>query len=196
MSAFQRAVDRVLQALLVLLSLSLLSAVRAYVNGESLWSKGQKDASYALSRYVDSRDDSDFRRYLDAVAVPLGHHRARLALEAPRLERGRTEVALAQGGNHPEDFDGMIALYRYFGGISPLRQAIELWAAADESLLQLDRLAHEIAAAFHADPSSSSHAGGQEPVVVHVVRMFPYSFLIAPITTRPSKHFFNSRCEE
>jgi len=37
------------QALLGCVSLYMLSAVRGYVAGESLWSKGQKDAIYYLS---------------------------------------------------------------------------------------------------------------------------------------------------
>ncbi|MBM7063183.1 EAL domain-containing protein [Pseudomonas sp. UL073] len=134
----------VLQALLVLLSLSLLSSVRAYINGESLWSKGQKDAIYALSLYVDSGREADFQRYLTAISVPLGDHRARLAMNEPRLDRAVAEEGLLQGGNHPQDFAGMIGLYRYLGRISYLEQAIGLWAAADEGLLQLDKLGWEI----------------------------------------------------
>jgi hypothetical protein len=48
------------QALLGGVSLYVLSAVRGYVAGESLWSKGQKDAIYYLNLYADSRDESDF----------------------------------------------------------------------------------------------------------------------------------------
>src|SRR5256885_12365129 len=44
-------------------SLYLVSAVRAFVAGESLWSKAQKDAIYALSRYVDSGSARDLARF-------------------------------------------------------------------------------------------------------------------------------------
>lgn len=40
-----------LQALIGGGSLFILSGVRAYVGGESLWSKGQKDAIHYLQRY-------------------------------------------------------------------------------------------------------------------------------------------------
>lgn len=43
------------QALLGSVSLYVLSAVRGYVAGESLWSKGQKDAIYYLTLYADNR---------------------------------------------------------------------------------------------------------------------------------------------
>src|SRR3546814_3377530 len=45
------------QALLGGVSLYVLSAVRGYVAGESLWSKGQKDAIYYLNLYADSRSE-------------------------------------------------------------------------------------------------------------------------------------------
>ncbi|MCY1344402.1 diguanylate cyclase (GGDEF) domain protein [compost metagenome] len=147
-----------LQALLVLLSLALLSTLRAYVNGESLWSKGQKDAIYALDLYVDSRAEADYQRYLDALAFPLGDHRARLAMDEPRLDRARAEAGLAQGGNHPEDWPGMIALYRYFRGFSHLERAIGFWAEADHSLLELQRLGAQIHQTMRAGPPDVGQA--------------------------------------
>ena len=40
------------QAFLAGLSLEVLSSVRAYVGGESIWSKGQKDAIHFLTLYA------------------------------------------------------------------------------------------------------------------------------------------------
>lgn len=37
-------------------SINTLSSVRAYVSGEGLWSKAQKDAMYQLLRYSRSHD--------------------------------------------------------------------------------------------------------------------------------------------
>ncbi|MDF2487977.1 MAG: rane protein, partial [Pseudomonas sp.] len=71
------------QALLGGLSLYALSAVRGYVGGESLWSKGQKDAIYYLSLYADSGDEQLMQRYRQAIAVPQGDYEMRMALEQP-----------------------------------------------------------------------------------------------------------------
>src|SRR6266704_2507902 len=49
--------------------MEILSGVRAYVGGEGLWSKGEKDAVHHLARYAETRDERDYRRYLDAIAV-------------------------------------------------------------------------------------------------------------------------------
>lgn len=56
-----------LQVALGVFSLNILSAVRAYVGGESLWSKGQKDAIYALYRYADSGHPADLVQYQQAL---------------------------------------------------------------------------------------------------------------------------------
>src|SRR5260370_40498261 len=56
----------------------ILSGVRAYVSGEGLYSKGQKDAVYYLIKYMHSEAESDYRKYLSAIAVPLGDRQARV----------------------------------------------------------------------------------------------------------------------
>lgn len=82
------------QALLGGLSLYVLSAVRVYVAGESLWSKGQKDAIYYLNLYADSRDESIFLKYQNAIAVPQGGHELRVALDQqpPDLNAARAGI--------------------------------------------------------------------------------------------------------
>ena len=63
----------VFQVLLGSLSLYALSAVRAYVAGESLWSKAQKDAIYYLNLYADDRDPLTYARYRRAILVPVSY---------------------------------------------------------------------------------------------------------------------------
>src|SRR5947208_14050716 len=62
-------------------SLTVSNAVRAYVAGEGLWTRSQKDAVFALERYADTHDPSDFRLYERALQVNLGDREARVELE-------------------------------------------------------------------------------------------------------------------
>ncbi len=132
------------QALLGGISLYAMSAMRAYVGGESLWSKGQKDAIYYLSLYVDSRDEENFRKYQQAMAIPQGSHRLRLALDLqpPDLEAARQGILA--GGNHPDDVPSIIWFYLNFRHVSYMDQAIGLWQVGDGFLEELDTLAAEI----------------------------------------------------
>ncbi|AMZ71922.1 MULTISPECIES: EAL domain-containing protein [Pseudomonas] len=132
------------QALLGGVSLYVLSAVRGYVAGESLWSKGQKDAIYYLNLYADSRDEAIFRKYQQAIAVPEGGHELRVALdrEPPDLEAAR--AGILQGGNHPDDVSSLIWLYLNFRHFSYLEEAIDLWTVGDGYLIELDNVARQM----------------------------------------------------
>ena len=44
-------------------SLHTLSSLRAYVGGEGLWSKAQKDAVFHLHRYGVSHSDTDYQLF-------------------------------------------------------------------------------------------------------------------------------------
>lgn len=70
-----------LQAFLAGMSLTILSSVRAYVGGESLWSKGQKDAIHYLYLYGETGEERLYEQFRDAAAVPFGDRDARRALE-------------------------------------------------------------------------------------------------------------------
>jgi diguanylate cyclase (GGDEF)-like protein/PAS domain S-box-containing protein len=132
------------QALLGCFSLYMLSAVRGYVGGESLWSKGQKDAIYYLTLYADNRDEATFLKYREALAVPLGGHDLRVALDLPEPDLAAARRGILQGGNHPDDVDSLIWLYRNFRHFGYLEKAIALWTIGDSYLKQLDSLAEQM----------------------------------------------------
>src|ERR1700681_3875100 len=79
------------QALLAGLSLETLSSVRAYVGGEGIWSKSQKDAIHFISLYSQTGDEQFLDRFAAAVAVPLADRAGRYALEqrTPDLNAAR-----------------------------------------------------------------------------------------------------------
>ncbi|POA21794.1 PAS domain S-box protein [Pseudomonas sp. FW300-N1A1] len=148
------------QALLGGVSLYVLSAVRGYVGGESLWSKGQKDAIYFLNLYADDHSESTFLKYQSAMAVPQGGHDLRVALDQqpPDLEAARRGIL--QGGNHPDDVARVIWLYLNFRHFSYMETAIDRWTVGDEYLVQLDNVAHDMhrrIASNQATPADIQH---------------------------------------
>jgi hypothetical protein len=76
------AVAVVLVALAIFF-MELLSAARAYVGGESLYTKAQKQAVQSLVRFAQLRDGAEWFAYQQAIAVPLGDRAAREELEKP-----------------------------------------------------------------------------------------------------------------
>ena len=107
----------VVVALLVALGIAsaqVLSAVRAYVGGEGLWSKGQKDAVYYLSRYIRTGAEADYGNYLQSVALPLGDRDARREMEQPTFSDSKVIAGFVKGGVAAEDVPEMIFLFRHF----------------------------------------------------------------------------------
>ncbi|RAU47500.1 MULTISPECIES: EAL domain-containing protein [unclassified Pseudomonas] len=133
-----------LQALLGCISLYMMSAVRSYVGGESLWSKGQKDAIYYLNLYANSRDEIDYLKYQKAIAIPQGGHDLRVAMDQPVPDIARANAGILQGGNHPDDARGIIWLYLNFRHFSYLEKAIDLWKIGDNYLVELDEVARQM----------------------------------------------------
>jgi diguanylate cyclase (GGDEF)-like protein len=134
----------VAQALLGAFTLEMVSTLRGYVAGESLWSKGQHQAIYFLERFVDTGDDRYFDRYMDALNAPLGDREARLALEKSPPDIEAAYRGFARAGNHPSDIPGLIWMFQYFRWFSYLDAAIVRWRAAEEMVLVLDDRAQRI----------------------------------------------------
>ncbi|BDT67260.1 hypothetical protein os1_14350 [Comamonadaceae bacterium OS-1] len=131
-------------------SMGVLSAARAFVGGEGLWSKAERDAIYALSRYAETRDERDFQAYTSALDVILGDRQARLELEKPRPDLDIARQGLQRGRNHPEDLDGMVSLFRNFRQVAEIDRAIALWAATDATIAQLQVVGEDLRTAVQA----------------------------------------------
>ncbi len=126
-------------------SFGLMSAARAYVGGEGLWSKAQKESVLALSRYVKDHRPEDYQAFQDALRVNLGDRQARLELEKSNPDSQIAADGFKLGRNHADDIDGMIHLYRNFRKVPELDKAIGIWATADgyiDQLLVLGRAIH------------------------------------------------------
>jgi diguanylate cyclase (GGDEF)-like protein len=127
--------------LAAVISIEVLSTVRAWVGGESLYSKGQKDATYYLARYTASHSDADYVPYLSAIALPLGDRQARMALQQRPADLAAARAGFLEAGNYPADIGSAILLFRLFGRFGPVRQAIEFWTAGDSYTMRLTAIA-------------------------------------------------------
>lgn len=136
-------VASVLLILLHSFSLRITSAVRSYVNGESLYSKGQKDGMHYLLMYASTHEEQYWSRFTSSLQVPIGDSLARVALTKGQPDYV-VELAFLQGGNHPDDIEGLIWLYRNFQSVSFLKQAIQLWKEADVQVGEMRQLGNEV----------------------------------------------------
>ena len=136
----------VLQASVAAISIELLSTVRAYVAGESLYSKSQKDAQIFLLEYAEKRQEFDYQRFMSALAIPLGDRTAREALQRDEPDIAAARQGFMAGGNHPDDIDGLIRMFRWFQHVPFMSRTIATWTDGDRTIEQLRALvgqAHE-----------------------------------------------------
>ena len=119
-------------------SLDMLSSVRSFVTGESVYSKAQKDAVAHLLEYSRSRNEAQYQSYLKAIATPFGIRDARLEMEKAAPDLDFVRQALLRGQSHPDDIAGMISLFRHFRHVYFMDEVISIWAEADRHIEDLN----------------------------------------------------------
>jgi len=122
-------------------SLYLLSGVRAYVTGESLYSKGQKDAQIHLLDYAAFHREADYQGLQRALSVPIADRIAREALQKPDPDLEVARQGFIDGGNHPDDVGALILLFRWFSRTPLMSDAIATWTEGDRVIEQMRALA-------------------------------------------------------
>jgi signal transduction histidine kinase len=133
-------------------SINILSSVRAYVGGEGLWSKAQKDGMYQLLKYGRSHNEDDYRKFQEFMQVSLGDHKTLVELKKEKPDLDIARQGFLQGRNHPDDLDGMIQLFIRFKNVYYINRAMVAWAKADS----LVTTTLPIAAALHDEIRSPS----------------------------------------
>ena len=166
-------------ALLVILaaeSLAIMSAGRAYIEGESLWSKAQKESVMHLLRYAHTRSEQDYQAFLGALSVPLGDGRARVELEKPRFDYDVAFQGFLDGRNHPDDIPGMISLFRRFRNVSYMDRSITLWAKGDIAIEEFKKAGE----ALHEHIASGQAT--RESLFPHLERIYAIDAELTPMT--------------
>ena len=131
-------------------SISTLSSLRAYVNGEGRWSKAESQAMADLRRYAATGQEADYQLFRSQLAVPLGDQAARLQLQSAAPDFARASRGLRAGRNDPADIPGMIALFRLFRSSPIMAPSIRLWTDGDTLVLQLVAIAERLHAEMTA----------------------------------------------
>ncbi len=116
----------------LIFSINTLSSVRAYVGGEGLWSKAQKDAMGQLIKYARTHNEADYRQFLEFMKVPKGDHKTLAELNKKQPDLEAAKQGFIEGRNHKDDVDGMIKLFSRFHSNMYISKAIVAWINADQ----------------------------------------------------------------
>ncbi len=113
------------------------------MNGESQYSKAQKNATAHLVDYIYTRNKLSYKHFKKELAVPIADSIARTGMQQSRPYTD-IEQALVLGRNHSDDIPGMIWLFMTFQNFPYFKEAIQEWKSADFFVGELDRIAFKI----------------------------------------------------
>ncbi|AIF48522.1 putative bifunctional diguanylate cyclase/phosphodiesterase [Dyella japonica] len=119
-----------------------------FLNGESVWSKAQKQAVVDLLGYAETGDAARLAAFHGNYALLRSDGWARDAIASGHYDRAQIHQAFQRGKILPQAEPGMIFMLRYCIGAPHMREAVALWRQADGPLLQLHGVATELAEAY------------------------------------------------
>ena len=124
----------------------LQAASTAWIAGQGHWSRGQQDATAALSRYLARGTPHDLEDARRALQVPLGDLHARLALEQAEPDEAQAREGFLRGGNSRSDVSRLIFSFRHARDLGEFSEATRLWRQTDTHLLAMQALIEELEA--------------------------------------------------
>lgn len=124
-------------------SSKIKSGVRAYINGESVYSKGQKDALLNLTYYLNTQDSVYWQTYVQSLKVPMSDNKARHAMANQEPDSVAFNYFI-EGKVHPADIDIIIWMFKNFREVEEFKNAVALWAKSEAILVDVSKSAEEL----------------------------------------------------
>jgi diguanylate cyclase (GGDEF)-like protein/PAS domain S-box-containing protein len=125
-------------------ALQIQVTLAGFLNGESVWSKAQKQSVIDLAAYAANGDPTLLAAYRQNHAV-LDHDRfARDQIAGGTFDHGAVAKAFSDAGVIPEAIPGMIFILRYFDSAPYIKEAMTAWRSTDSTVDELDGMADEL----------------------------------------------------
>lgn len=132
-----------------------------FLNGESLWSKAQKQAVIDLDEYAAHGRPEDLAGFRRNYAVLLADRQARDAIASGHFSHAAVEADFARGGVIPEAIPGMVFIFQYFSGMPYVREAVAEWRSVDDSLVELNDIAGRLEQGYASGTLDSGTAASE-----------------------------------
>lgn len=143
--------------LLAISSMYLLGAIRAYVGGESLWSKAHTSAVAQLQAHVATGDPAYLQGFESALATQIGDQRGRVALDARPVQWQAARQGFLAGGIDDADITSMMVLYHLFSDTWLFQPSLRAWIQGDTLIAELRLLAER---SRHLTPEQREGSAG------------------------------------
>ncbi|WP_266158795.1 PAS domain S-box protein [Dyella silvatica] len=125
-------------------ALQVQVALAGFLNGESIWSKAQKQAVIDLDAYAFSGDSTHLASFKRNYAVLQSDRWARDAIDSGHFKKSEVTNAFLHGDVIPSAIPGMIFMLQYFSQAPYMGEAMEAWHSVDDALIELDGMADQL----------------------------------------------------
>ncbi|MFC0084987.1 putative bifunctional diguanylate cyclase/phosphodiesterase [Dyella flava] len=129
-------------------ALQVQVTLAGFLNGESLWSKAQKQTVIDLYAYARSGDPNRLESFKRNYAVVSTDRWARDSIARGHYNKQEVGAAFKRGGVIPAAIPGMIFILDHFAHAPYMEQAITDWRSVDSAIEELNVIAGELQQAY------------------------------------------------
>ncbi|HWX66318.1 MAG TPA: EAL domain-containing protein [Rhodanobacter sp.] len=157
-------------------ALQVQITLAGFLNGESLWSKAQKQSAIDLETYATNGSAADLADFYRHYAVLESDRWARDAIASGNFDQGKVVQAFERGGVITVAIPGMIFILQHFSSAPHISVALQAWYSTDDSIAGFADIAREL---------QRAHAGGglsAAELVRQLARIHAFNNYIEPRT--------------
>ncbi len=136
-------------------ALQVQVTLAGFLNGESVWSKAQKQAVIDLNAYALNGDASYLAAFRRNQALLASDRWARDQIGTHHYDRAAVADAFGQATVIPSAVPGMIFMLDHFSAVPHMREAVRAWHSVDDQLVELDAIADRLEASYAKGAPSS-----------------------------------------
>ncbi|RDS79123.1 EAL domain-containing protein [Dyella monticola] len=139
-------------------ALQVQVTLAGFLNGESLWSKAQKQAVIDLTAYARSGEADRLEGFRRNYQVIRTDRWAREAIDSGHYDKHAVADAFRRGGVIPAAIPGMIFILDHFAQAPYVGEALSDWRSVDTSIDELNTIADQLQRAYAQGPLSPEEA--------------------------------------
>lgn len=131
-------------------ALQVQVALAGFLNGESIWSKAQKQSVISLGDYAVHGDQADLVSYKRNYAILITDRWVRDQINSGKYDHAAVVDALRRSGTVRIAIPGVIFILQHFPNAPYMRDALAAWRSTDVPIDELNKIAGTLVAGYAA----------------------------------------------
>ena len=149
-------------------ALQIQVALAGFLNGESVWSKAQKQSVIALDAYAVRGDAVDLASYKTNYAILMADQSARDSIVSGNYEYDAVVRSLQRSKTVAIAIPGVIFMLHHFSDAPYMREALQAWRSTDSSIAEMNNIAIQLEAAYAHGKLSSLDIAQQRKRIIEI----------------------------